>query len=990
MVMYRILQLLLLIALLLPITLRSQNGVGIGTESPIGALEIVSTSGGLTFSRMTQAQRDLLVGAGNATAGTVVYQTNQSPGLYYYDGSQWLQLGGDDLGDHTADQNLRLDDNWLSNDGDNEGIRIDDNGHIGLGTTASADALLYGYSSGNYDAFSFVQTNGMTGERNVFTIEDQDYGGGGQDHSSVLHILKSGDIHSGDDGFSLVEMTMTGTDPGDYKYWLSGRTSENGAPLFGVDITDHDYWSSGGITLGVATNNNGTYSGGNFRVHPDGSTAIGSTTVTSGSMLDVSGKSRTTTFQMTAGATSGYLLQSDASGNASWVDPSTLSGGGTDEQTLSFSGTSLSITNGNTVNLSGLQDNLGNHTTTQNIQLTSGTWISQDGDDEGIRVNSDGRVTVQSDGVSSGHSGQLKVRSTDSNPTVLSVYGGKDDYLNFAITNDAADDGEMYIVVGDNLDEPLYFGRDNHTTPANMVDIIDMTMYNGNLGIGPNFTNPTSRLHVQGTTRTESFRMTDGATNGYILQSDANGNASWVDPATVTTAGGGSSSSLWVENNNSLKPANSGTSISGTGQYSLAAGRDHTISGGYSGVFGQSNEITSTHSFAAGKDVNIYAQYSGGFGQSNTINNSHSFVAGRNNTVSTQYAAAFGENNSVTNSHSFAAGKDHTIPTQYSAAFGDDQNITNQYSFAAGREHNVTTQYATAFGYRNNITNTYAFAAGRDHVVGGQYAAAFGEDHDLKSQHSFAAGKDHVIEGNYGVAFGDDHEVKGYNATAFGRDNKSNGSYTFVAGRNSEASSQYAVAIGYKAEAKHNGAFVICDDNNKTLSSSTNREFVAGFSSGFELYTNSNYNVGVQLNGGATSWTTTSDARLKKEVRSLNSNSGLAAVLQLRPVSYYYTSDTLNEHPTLGFIAQEVERVVPTVVDTPDDDDVYYGIRYTELIPVLTKAIQEQQRQNDALTTEVAQLKSKVADLEKLTAEYAQLRKDVENLKKAFKEQKKK
>jgi trimeric autotransporter adhesin len=54
-----------------------------------------------------------------------------------------------------------------------------------------------------------------------------------------------------------------------------------------------------------------------------------------------------------------------------------------------------------------------------------------------------------------------------------------------------------------------------------------------NVGIG---VAPTAgiKLDVNGNTRTTNFQMTNGATNGYILQSDAAGNASWVaNPATT-------------------------------------------------------------------------------------------------------------------------------------------------------------------------------------------------------------------------------------------------------------------------------------------------------------------------------------------------------------------------------------------------------------------------------------------------------------------------
>ena len=56
----------------------------------------------------------------------------------------------------------------------------------------------------------------------------------------------------------------------------------------------------------------------------------------------------------------------------------------------------------------------------------------------------------------------------------------------------------------------------------------------GNVGI--NNTNPGYTLAVGGTTSTTNFQMTNGATTGYLLKSDAGGNASWVNPTSVTTA----------------------------------------------------------------------------------------------------------------------------------------------------------------------------------------------------------------------------------------------------------------------------------------------------------------------------------------------------------------------------------------------------------------------------------------------------------------------
>ena len=65
----------------------------------------------------------------------------------------------------------------------------------------------------------------------------------------------------------------------------------------------------------------------------------------------------------------------------------------------------------------------------------------------------------------------------------------------------------------------------------------------------------------------------------------------------------------------------------------------------------------------------------------------------------------------------------------------------------------------------------------------------------------------------------------------------------------------------------------------------------------------------------------------------------------------------------LGFIAQEVERVVPEAV--AKDDRGVYTVAYASVTPLLVEAIKEQQKTVDRLKQENADLRERLAALER-------------------------
>ncbi|WP_162826965.1 tail fiber domain-containing protein [Pseudolabrys taiwanensis] len=121
-----------------------------------------------------------------------------------------------------------------------------------------------------------------------------------------------------------------------------------------------------------------------------------------------------------------------------------------------------------------------------------------------------------------------------------------------------------------------------------------------------------------------------------------------------------------------------------------------------------------------------------------------------------------------------------------------------------------------------------------------------------------------------------------------------------------------------------------------------------------------------------------SDIRHKKDIHTLPEGE-LAKVMKLRPVSFLWKQpvDDGMKGEQLGFIAQEVEQVLPSIVLTQDDKDRTKGLKYTEIIPVLTRAIQELKADNDNLR---AALKAANDNEEK---EFRALRAEIDVLKKA-------
>jgi|GEM_PF-1233066 len=72
-------------------TFPATGSVGVGTTTPVSSaiVEMQTTSQGLLAPRMTKVQRDAIVAP---ATGLLIFQTNSTPGFYYYSGASWTAI----------------------------------------------------------------------------------------------------------------------------------------------------------------------------------------------------------------------------------------------------------------------------------------------------------------------------------------------------------------------------------------------------------------------------------------------------------------------------------------------------------------------------------------------------------------------------------------------------------------------------------------------------------------------------------------------------------------------------------------------------------------------------------------------------------------------------------------------------------------------------------------------------------------------------------
>ena len=435
-----------------------------------------------------------------------------------------------------------------------------------------------------------------------------------------------------------------------------------------------------------------------------------------------------------------------------------------------------------------------------------------------------------------------------------------------------------------------------------------------------------------------------------------------------------------------------GNGAAATKSGSYAIGSNAKASGINSFAFGSEGQDSAgviTTSAVAGGD------YSYAFGQGVRSSGRGAFAMGTNAVASGNYCLSLGYGTKAEGTYTTAMGyKTSTSGGSYSTAIGRETKAKWHASFAAGDNSQAIANAAFAMG-DHNIASGIASAAIGSNVLArsyGEIALGIGNTDYTPTAPGYIHNGDRLLvvgNGYYqsGTLIRQDALTIYKNGAIQMGDVASNGIYTLninTTRRGLSVSSEttaftYALSStakgGQRAFALYglaSGAATNYGLNVSATGTGTTNYGVYASASGASTNYAGYFSGDVKYTGALTG---PSDIRLKKDVQTLDG--ALNKVIRLRGVSYQWKSrqemasdrgiavDSLDygyaSGLQIGVIAQEIETVLPEIVQT--DELGFKSVDYTKLAPVLVEAIKEQQQQIDKQQQRIEKLEQLVEQL---------------------------
>src|SRR6266542_2282981 len=341
------------------------------------------------------------------------------------------------------------------------------------------------------------------------------------------------------------------------------------------------------------------------------------------------------------------------------------------------------------------------------------------------------------------------------------------------------------------------------------------------------------------------------------------------------------------------------------------------------------------------------------------------------------------------------------------ALYSNTSGVGNTATGTVALRWNTTGEFNTATGIGALYSNRGSY-----NTANGSYALYYNTSGNWNTANGYYALGDNTT-GSRNTANG--YKALGYNTTGF--DNTANGNqalgYNTTGYKNTANGSNalYENTTGNYNTAIGDGAGSLNDNNARCtfIGVDADQDVITDFFNSTALGNTSRITASNQVRignilitsiGGYEPWTNLSDARFKKNVKE--NVPGLVFINQLHAITYtidvtnlrnFLGEDRQNETTTAegktvreknseadaliqkgiqekekiirtGFVAQQVEAAAKTIgydfsgVDKPKNEHTPYGLRYSEFVVPLVKAVQELSKQNEDLQKQIDELKA--------------------------------
>lgn len=295
--------------------------------------------------------------------------------------------------------------------------------------------------------------------------------------------------------------------------------------------------------------------------------------------------------------------------------------------------------------------------------------------------------------------------------------------------------------------------------------------------------------------------------------------------------------------------------------------------------------------------------------------------------------------------------------SQNTVVIGDGNRFAGNKTCVFGDTNNNSGDYLFNIGSNNiNLGNT-CFVHGNRHQTNINKSAIFGEFNSVidtekttspnKNQYNFISGYNNTFrDGSSNCLFGTNIDMSGVSySSAFGYNADVSNNIRFAVGTEAYDGNVFTMDISGTIEIE--GDLKTLTNKSKSIFDNCDHEITIGNANTLTLFPGEVANY--------------SDKRLKFNIETITNP--LSTLTKLRGVRYNRNdvSDETKKH--IGLIAQEVEQVVPEVVNNGGGQNNYLSVNYGNLVSLLIESIKELNTKVNTLEQEKSELKNEVNTL---------------------------